>query len=135
MIKTIPVRVDDNDYNIIEFSADQAARIQLKLMGLFKDAGVDVYSNLKLDNWDSFIALLANVNEDKFMDLLNILFKNIRSADPEKKSNPHLAVTQFPASQLMTVYKLGFECLKANFTDFFSQIKSIGLLSGVSNAA
>lgn len=133
-IKTIPVTVDDVEYNIIQFGAEDGARIKHRLICLLKHipnlgallSGSDFKEN---DVLQLIVQSIGSFPENELINLIKSLLNNIRFASPEKRSNPRVRFEDFSVDELMTIYKLAFESIKANYGNFFLKLRDDNVLN------
>lgn len=136
MIKNIRVDIDGFLYNIVQMSGEQAFRMQLKLASVASLFNFDGVNSAKLDA-EGMLKILKGVfsaaNPDILIPIVKELLLNCalievnaqltasEGYNPERHFNKKVALDNFFGKDVVHLYRLLYEILKANYEDFFRQ--------------
>lgn len=146
MIKNIKVELDGFTYNIVQMSGEQAFKMQLKIANSLSNFEMSAFSEksesdiILLFIKGLFGALKPEIVLPIVKELLaNVGFVEVNEAiaesvgfDVKRHCTTKVDVNNFVGKDLVHLYKLVFEVLKANYEDFLIQAKGFigSLLSG-----
>jgi hypothetical protein len=138
-LKTIPIDLDGFKYNVIQMGGKRAIGVMLKITKLLgKAEGADVVGSG--NDMGLMMELLGRIADDSTLPLIEELLKDVRlipfASDSEKQDvllkgfNPDrhpmpntIMLDHFVGKDLAHIPLLVWEILKANFQDFFNQLK------------
>jgi hypothetical protein len=135
MIKNIQPEMDGFIYNIVQMSGEQAFKMQLKLMHLassIKMEGLKKLDEIKVEDVLTLIkGVMCAANPDIILPLVKELLVNCtlrevnaqvaqgEGFNPERHFNKTVKLDNFFGKDLIHLYRLLYEILKANYEDFF----------------
>lgn len=135
MIKNVEVELDGFTYNIVQMSGEQAFKMQLKLLQLGSHIQLDGLADKDVENIETIIALIRGVmcaaNPDLILPIVkellancglksvNTQIANAAGFDPDRHVNKRVLLDNFYGKDMLHLYHLLYEILKANYEDFF----------------
>lgn len=140
MIKNISVEMDGFHYNIVQMPGEQAFKMQLKLMQLASAINTEGLSKLENVGAESVVALIKGVLCAANSDMIIPLVKELLSTCGIREINSQLAISEgfnperhcnmkkpqldhFYGKDVIHLYTLLYEILRANYEDFFMGAK------------
>lgn len=135
MINNIAAEMDGFNYNIVQMSGEKAFNMQLRLMQLASNIKIDGVSKLDDVGIEDVITLVKGIlcaaNPDLILPIVKELLatcglrevnKSIAETDgfnANRHPNNAVKLDHFFGKDLIHLYQLIYEILKANYEDFF----------------
>lgn len=137
MIQNIRVEIDGFTYNIMQMTGEKAFHLQLRIMNLISEFNVGNISDKK-DNEMLLVlvqGLLRAVNPDIILPIVKELlatvgvvevnkqFAESEGFNAERHFNKKVMLDNFMGKDMIHLYRLLYEVLKANYEEFFFQVR------------
>lgn len=136
MIKVVEIELNGSKYTITQMTARVALKMQARLIKNFGAAFTEILvtiANKGLESADealprAIMHLAAQLDDKTFEDLVIELTRGVRKSNIEL--TPQILDLEF-AGELDTLFKLIFEILKVNYSDFFAPSGIMSVVIGL----